>query len=388
MTVKRKDEAHPLLIRDVVVLERLTRQDNEIVAFLAKAVITVLRGGIRYEHSLRSTLDTADGGGFASFLCASGKSRKKGGAPPPFNWIVPFVDLEVKGVTQSYVELRSHLFPNEPTFIVPALSPRRSGIATATGFQARGMRRGAFIKTVQALIQYGVDIVQRPIPPPTARSLRRTQTTIAEALGLHLHERLPLGSWIDDVTERAARSRPFDLPTPAVYTGEDMKLAAQVDVKTFVWRAVSDAYAHFGADAMSMQWSGKLKDWLRQWAAEKRGASPMAPLPPATAERSSARTGSHLCESSPSSSSRASSPSSSPRSTSASPCRQEGDAASFEWCFPPSGTKLHRMTNGVPPSCTGSAVIPEPNRGSGFADALLKFPGKRWCLKCAADLNQ
>ena len=79
------------------------------------------------------------------------------------------------------------------------------------------------------------DWPERTADSPGARSPRKTLATVAETLGLRYEERLPLGSWLDALSEN--RERRSNLP--ATYVAEETMFWNQFHSK----REVSNALA-------------------------------------------------------------------------------------------------------------------------------------------------
>ena len=111
--IKRKGQAVPASPGDLNALGEIASAPNKIASFFGLAVIVILRAGIRFEHSRRSTLQSYDAAG-AWFLCAAGKTRKGGQKADPFRFFVPEViagtgPFPTGCVNRSAVDFRRHL---------------------------------------------------------------------------------------------------------------------------------------------------------------------------------------------------------------------------------------------------------------------------------------
>ena len=74
--------------------------------------------------------------------------------------------------------------------------------------------------------------------PITARSLRRLGLTIADAFGLFLHERLPLGTWRSDGLSKMEAATAKSAEMPLTYLDDAARLEKQKVVKSLVWQTV------------------------------------------------------------------------------------------------------------------------------------------------------
>ena len=75
-------------------------------------------------------------------------------------------------------------------------------------------------------------------PTITARALRKLGPTIADAFGLFLHERLPLGTWLADGLSKIEASTAKSAEMPLTYLDDAARLEKQKVIKTLVWQTV------------------------------------------------------------------------------------------------------------------------------------------------------
>ena len=169
--------------------------------------------GLRFRHFQRSAfLRYVDSG--AVFHCSQGKCRVRGMAAPPFEWALPFTSFTPEVLVRGFVGMAQQLSAAGALFLLPSLVPAGSSIDKATGFSGRAMTSSVFSLVLVHLTSLAPSAwPERRHEPPSSRSTRRTLATVAEVLQLGLQERLPLGSWQEDLS-LAPSSSPRSGPQP------------------------------------------------------------------------------------------------------------------------------------------------------------------------------
>ena len=128
--VARRGQATPASPQVLRALGTLAASRNKIVSFFAQATIVMIRGGLRFEHSRRSTLESCSEDG-AWFVCSMGKKRKDGQPAPPFRFYVPEVRTSTgpfpKGLVSNYCARLRRLF-KDAKFMQPALWPPSASV--------------------------------------------------------------------------------------------------------------------------------------------------------------------------------------------------------------------------------------------------------------------
>ena len=192
----------PLLLRDLAHAKAVAENSvNEVMVFVALSVLVLFSGGARFAHAQRSRLLEPVPEGLV-LHCKRGKSRQGGLASPPFDWACPSSSLLPQELLAKYMDLHRRVVPSRG-FLVPNLDPPRSTLSTATGFRNSPMGDNAWRAVLRTFIQGApAEWPQRPPGAPGGRSTRRALATVAEVLGLAHHERLPLGSWVEDIADQ------------------------------------------------------------------------------------------------------------------------------------------------------------------------------------------
>ena len=155
---------------------------NKVISFFGQALIAILRGGIRFEHSRRSRLLEFSSAG-AWFECSAGKARKDGKPPPPpYKFFVPEVSEGrgpfPVGCVQKYCERLKRLYQGEASWMQSALWPRSASVFSAKQLRRSPMALGAFSSQLFQLWRW--------VPPRALRSRNRPRQPRTPLGGLAL----------------------------------------------------------------------------------------------------------------------------------------------------------------------------------------------------------
>eukprot|EP00435_Cladocopium_sp_Y103_P022616 s4807_g5.t1 len=229
-TGKQAPELEPWeFINLALLMSKVQGSHKLLVAF----VLMVATSCIRFEHVQRSKFLRSHSS-WLEFHCSQGKSRKQG-ARPGYAWGVPQVTMNGHHVTKVLLEFFTHEFPEDQTFIMPALalSPEELWeITESTAFIAnKPMSRARFLEVMRgALVQVGVDV---PLAQSaTYNKLRRFLPTMANIMELPDLDLQALGNWCDIPAgggrDPAARKPRGSVPMGVHYAGSRVLRSLQV----------------------------------------------------------------------------------------------------------------------------------------------------------------
>ena len=373
----------PLLLRDFAHAKLVAESSaNEVIVFVALSVLVLFAGGVRFAHAQRSrSLEPVREG--LVFHCKRGKSRQGGLAAPPFDWACPASSLLPQPLLNKYMTLRKKVVPNG-CFLIPNLDPPRATLSTATGFRNSPMGDNAWRSVLRAFI-LGAPPEWPPRPPgaPGGRSTRRALATVAEILGLEHHERLPLGSWVEDISDSNKKFNKM----PARYIANDTKLWSQFASKSAICDSLGDAIIKLPAGVFAgSSWDGQVAAFLRSTFAGKKSMGAVVKVDGPTAGEQVAGASSTSC----SSSSRSSS--SSMSSSAADAELKNTDFDNIEWILV--RRSLHRRAPTLehdpsPPRPMCCKITRTHIVGSGLlaAAAQAEHIDAQWCRRCAPDVR-
>ena len=398
--IKRKGQATPASPGDLHALGEIASSPNKIASFFGLAVIVILRAGIRYEHSRRSTLQSFDAAG-AWFLCAAGKSRKGGQKAEPFRFFVPEVIAGTgpfpTGCIARFCRRLRKAFGDKANFILPAIAPASASISSATKLRWEPMSIGAFNSNMWAISVFGLSLTKQDGTETkrTSYSLRRLGPTLAQVCKLFLHERIPLGNWTGACLAKEERAAARAAKMPLLYADGASKEEAEMAVKTAVWRLVDGMRGFVPSATWASPWSAyspTFEECMMEWRS-KAAPKCMTQMEQVPIEPPSRR--SRTADSSSSSSSTSSSSSSSSSRVAVAGAESSG-SNSDAWSIPesvdaleytefahgtPSDYKVHFLTeDGDLPGCAHGVEVPPEGFGLGLAD--LRRRGRLVCHKC------
>ena len=365
-------EATCILPRDLLFIVWWTRCENELTAFFACAVVTMILCSIRFRHAQRTSFE--DNALTTMGLCgcvSKGKKRESKAAAPGFRWVAPNWTPAV-GLSEPVANFHKQWLAMCGATGAELMLPqfRCTSIFQAKAVTNSAMKYSQFVTFLNELADrcpWG----SWPAKPAEscklgARSLRRLMATLAQVCLMPLERRWALGEWKPPPAGSGGKAFPQATPMPLLYVAN--KLELESDARKSLLPNLSNALATLSRDETQTMANASWSKVL--------------------ANKDVAQDGEDSSSSSSTSSSDSDSSKASGAGSTAKPLPIVQVEATIAWVAAPATKKHRHMPSAagvVAPKCDATSSRAW-TLGEGRCLARETFPKARWCKRCALDL--